>query len=151
MARFWIFPRGIIAASFWQLRLAEESQTVTLALIRPEERTGRWEKPKNQVDVKADEERLEYLVKNGKGLVPHVWLSDAMQKIGKRDYVIFNQIYAGPYREQLVKNGIRLWAAPKSVMTGNRGRKKPSRCLGTWDLTCPEAKRLRREVVGNGH
>ena len=52
-------PR-IIAACLWQ------SVLPTLALIRPEERTGRWEKPKDQKDVKTNKERLEYLVKNGK-------------------------------------------------------------------------------------
>ncbi len=77
MARFWMFTAdhsGLPLA----IRLAEESHNVTLALIRPEERTGRWEKPKDQKDVKTNEERLEYLVKNGKGLVPHVWASDAI-------------------------------------------------------------------------
>ena len=96
MARFWMFTAdhsGLPLA----IRLSEESHNVTLALIRPEERNGRWEKPKDQKDVKANEERLEYLVKNGKGLVPHVWASDAMQKIGRRDYVIFDQIYGWQY------------------------------------------------------
>ena len=52
MARFWMFTAdhsGLPMA----IRLAEEGHDVTLALIRPEERTGKWEKPKDQKEVKS--------------------------------------------------------------------------------------------------
>ncbi len=141
MARFWMFTAdhsGLPMA----IRLSEEGHDVTLALIRPEERTGRWEKPKDQKDVKINEEHLEYLVKNGKGLVPHVWASDAMQKIGRSDYVIFDQIFGWHYREQLFKNGIRVLGGSEVGYKLETERQKTLLMFAQMGFDLPEQKRF---------
>ncbi len=82
-------------------RFIEEGDRATLVLIRPEERNGKWEIPKTPDERKKNVERVKYLEKNGNGLVDKMWASEAMTKIGQKDYTIFDQIYGWQYGELL--------------------------------------------------
>lgn len=107
MAKFWLFTSchsGLPLA----IRLKEEGHDVSLALIRPQERNGKWEPPKDDKEREAIKERLEYLKKNGSGLVPHVWAIEAVKQVKKEDYVIFDQIYGWQFGDALFQRGCKV-------------------------------------------
>jgi hypothetical protein len=107
MAKFWVFTAchsGLPLA----IRLKDEGHDVTVALIRPQERNGSWEKPKNAKEEQANRERIEYLQKNGSGILPSMWAVEAMKKIGKQDYVIFDQIYGWQFGDALYQRGCKV-------------------------------------------
>lgn len=112
MANFYIFSAdhsGLPLATHIQ----DEGHKVTLVLIRPEERHGKWENPKNAKDAKANKERIEYLSKNGNGLVEKIWAPEAMKRIRRGDYVIFDQIYGFQYGELLRRHGVKVLGGTK--------------------------------------
>ncbi len=100
--RFWIWTSdhsGLPLAT----RLKEEGNDVTMVLLRPEERCGKWEAPKTSEETKKNIERVKYLNKNGNGLVEKIWAPEAMKRIRNGDYVIFDQIYGWQYGDELHK------------------------------------------------
>ncbi len=86
-------------------RLIEEGNKATMVLIRSEERNGKWENAETPEEKKKNEERVKYLNKNGNGLVEKIWAPEAIKKIRKEDYVIFDQIYGWQYGDALHKRG----------------------------------------------
>ncbi len=107
----------IFTADHSGLPLADEfiskGEQATMVLIRPEERSGKWENPKTSEEKKKNEERVKYLNKNGNGLVEKIWAPQAMKRIGKGDYVIFDQIYGWQYGETLHGRGIKVLGGSK--------------------------------------
>ena len=106
--RFWIFTSDHSALPL-AIRLQEEGNDVVLTMIRPEEREGKWQPAKDAKEAKSFAERVKYLEKNGKGLVKKMWAKEAINKIGKNDLVIFDQIWGFGYGEALHRRGIKVF------------------------------------------
>ena len=105
--RFWIFSAdhsGLPLA----MRLQQEGHGVTLALIRPEEREGKFTPPKDAKQQKKNAEKTKYLLANGKGLIDKMWASEAMPRISRKDYVIFDQIYGWQFGDALRRRGCKV-------------------------------------------
>lgn len=113
MAKFYIFTAdhsGLPIAT----RLQDEGDRATLVAIRPEERNGKTELPKTPDEAKKNKQRIEYLGKNGNGLIPKMWASEAMGRINPGDLVLFDQIYGWQYGHQLRKKGVRVRGGTKN-------------------------------------
>ena len=73
--------------------LQDEGEDVTLVLIHPTRKKDKLELPKTDKEKKEVRESVAYLSKNGNGLIKKMWANDAMAKIKKGDYVLFDQIW----------------------------------------------------------
>lgn len=94
-------------------RFQEEGHGGGLALIRPERRQGKLVVPKNPKEKKDNQERFDYLNKNGNGVIKKVWAEEALRQVTRKDYCIFDQIYGWQYGEALYKRGVPVLGGAK--------------------------------------
>lgn len=131
--RFWIWTAdhsGLPIAD----QLQREGFDVVLVMIRPEVLTGKhiptrrfgkdlskapksnanpeeWLKWINTLmspEEKSVANKILYLEKNGTGSVTKMWAHEAINKIQKGDYAIWDQIWAPHYGEMLCKRGVKV-------------------------------------------
>ena len=74
-------------------RLQDQGEKVTLVLIHPTRKNGKIETPKTPEETKHVQEKVQYLNKNGNGLVKKMWAPDAMGRIKRGDYCLWDQLY----------------------------------------------------------
>ena len=141
MAKFWVFTAcmsGLPLAT----RLKEEGNQVTLVMLRPEEKKGKWTPPKDAKEAKKQQERIDYLNKCGNGLVDKMWAAQAITKIRKNDYVIFDQLWGFNYGEALYRNGYKVLGGTKVGHTLESERQKTLNLLKKVGFDLPEQKKF---------
>jgi phosphoribosylamine-glycine ligase len=131
-------------------RLKEEGNSVTLVTIRPEEREGKFTRPKTPDEAKKNAERVKYLNKNGNGLVDKIWAPEAMRRIRKGDRVIFDQIYGWQYGDALHKRGIEVLGGSKVGYTLETERRDTLAMLKKMGLDVPLQKYFGPKSVKTG-
>jgi|GEM_PF-6956384 len=144
--RFWIFTSdhsGLPLA----VRLQDEGYNVVLVMIRPEEREGKWQPPKDAKEAKTFADRVRYLDKNGKGLVEKMWSVNAMPKIGRNDYVIWDQIFGYQLSESLHKRGIKVFGGLEIGYVLETQRQKTLSLLGKMGFDLPYQKTFGKNSV----
>ena len=131
-------------------RLIEEGAQTTLVLLRPEERNGKWEEAKNPEERKKNEERVKYLNKNGNGIVEKIWAPEAMKRIGRKDYVIFDQIYGWQYGDELYRRGNKVLGGSKVGFTLETERRNTLAMLKKLGMDVPFQKYFGPKSVRKG-
>ena len=122
------------------LRLQDEGHKSTMALIKPQYRNGRLEAPKNPQERKQNADKIEYLNKNGTGLINKVWADEAMRRIHSGDLCIFDQIYGWQYGDALWKRGIKVMGGSKIGFTLETERQKTLKMFESLGYDIPEQK-----------
>ncbi len=137
--KFWVWTAdhsGLPLAT----RLKEEGNDVTMVLIRPEERCGKWEAPKTPEEAKKNIERIKYLNKNGNGLIDKMWAEEAMGRIKRNDYVIWDQIWGFQFGDLLYKRGMKVLGGSKFGHTLETERQKTLQLFGKLGFDLPLSK-----------
>ncbi len=90
------------------LHMKDQGEDVCLAMIRPEDKHGKRQQPKDAEQAKEWAKKVKYLTKNAEGLLPKRWLPECMKDIGKDDYVIADQIYGHQFCDTLRRRGFKV-------------------------------------------
>ena len=122
--------------------LQDGGENVTLVLIHPTRKNGKIETPKTPEETKQVQDKVQYLNKNGNGLVKKMWATDAMGRIKKGDYVIFDQIYGWQYGDALYKRGVKVLGGSKTGFTLETERRKTLDMLKSMGYDMPFTKYL---------
>ena len=137
--KFFVFTNdhsGLPLAS----RLIDEGNNATLVLIKPEERSGKYEGPKNPDEAKENAKRTKYLQKNAEGLVNKMWAQEALYKITPNDIVIFDQIYGWQYGEALRKRGVKVLGGSRDGYMLETERRDTLALLKSLGMDVPQQK-----------
>lgn len=121
-------------------RFQEEGHGGALVLIPPEWRCGKLEKPKDAEEEKKNQERMQYLRKNGNGIVKKMWVDEAMKIITPKDFVIFDQIYGWNFGEALFRRGVPVLGGAKIGYLLETERIKTLKKLGSMGYDIPAYK-----------
>ena len=139
--RFWVFSAdhsGLPLA----VRLKDEGNEVTLVLIRPEEKNGKWKPPADAKEQKKNQDKIKYLNSNGNGLVDKMWAADAMPRIKRTDYVIFDQLYGFQFGEILRKRGCKVLGGSEVGYTLETERDETLKLLKSLGLDTPPQQKF---------
>lgn len=120
--------------------LQDEGEDVTLVLIHPTRKKDKLELPKTDKEKKEVRESVAYLSKNGNGLIKKMWANDAMAKIKKGDYVLFDQIWGFTYGDALYKRGVKVLGGSKIGYTLESERKQTLKLLESMGYALPFQK-----------
>lgn len=121
-------------------RFQEEGHGGGVVLIPPDRREGKLIIPKTAEDKKKNQERMDYLNKNGNGVVKKIWAQDALKFITRQDLNIWDQIYGFQYAEALFKRGVPVLNGAKVGYTIETERLKTLNLLKKMGYDIPPYK-----------
>ena len=118
----------------------DQGDRATLVLIPPDRKNGKVESPKTPEERKCHAEKINYLNKNGRGIVPKIWADEAMRTIKAGDYAYFDQIYGWQYGDALYKRGSKVLGGTKFGFLLETERRKTLNILKSLGYDMPETK-----------